>query len=88
MQPRHLAPRIREALLDRPVVTLVGPRQVGKSTLALELVDGGALSRYVTLDDVVTLAAARDDPAGFIAGLPHASVIDEIQRAPELYLAI
>ena len=88
MQPRHLAPRIREALLDRPVVTLVGPRQVGKSTLALELVDGGALSRYVTLDDVVTLAAARDDPAGFIAGLPHASVIDEVQRAPELYLAI
>ena len=88
MQPRHLAPRIREALLDRPVVTLVGPRQVGKSTLALELVDSGALSRYVTLDDVVTLAAARDDPAGFIAGLPHASVIDEIQRAPELYLAI
>ena len=88
MQPRHLAPRIREALTDRPVVALVGPRQAGKSTLALDLVGSGALKRYVTLDDAVVLAAARDDPAGFVAGLPHGSVIDEAQRAPELYLAI
>lgn len=88
MQPRHLAPRIREALADRPVVALVGPRQAGKSTLALDLVDAGMLERYVTLDDAIVLAAARDDPAGFVAGLSHGSVVDEVQRAPELYLAI
>ena len=88
MQPRHLGPRVREALADRPVVALVGPRQAGKSTLALDLVDKGLLERYVTLDDAVVLAAARGDPAGFVAGLPHGSVIDEVQRAPELYLAI
>jgi predicted AAA+ superfamily ATPase len=88
MQPRHLLPRIREALGDRPVVVLVGPRQVGKSTLALGLIESGELSRYLSLDDVVTLAAARADPAGFVAGLPQGSVIDEVHRAPELYLAI
>ncbi|MFV2064313.1 MAG: ATP-binding protein [Chloroflexota bacterium] len=88
MKPRHLTERVREALVDRPVVILIGPRQAGKSTLALQLVNDGTLVRYVTLDDAVTRSAARDDPLGFLAGLPHGSVIDEIQHAPDLYLAI
>lgn len=88
MQPRNLTPRVREALADRPAVVLVGPRQSGKSTLANELVDDGTLTRYVTLDDAVTLAAARSDPVAFVDGLPHGSVIDEVQRAPDAYLAI
>lgn len=88
MHARHLLPRVREALSDRPVVVLVGPRQAGKSTLALQLVDEGALVEYLSLDDAVTLAAARQDPAGFVRGLPHGTVIDEVQRAPDLYLAI
>jgi uncharacterized protein len=88
VQARHLSPRIQEALTDRPVVVLVGPRQTGKSTLAQQLVREGSLGRYVTLDDAITRAAATDDPVGFVAGLPHATVIDEVQRAPDLYLAI
>jgi predicted AAA+ superfamily ATPase len=88
MQARHLAPRIREAIADRPVAILVGPRQSGKSTLALELVRKGVLDRYVTLDDAVTRSAAQSDPIAFIESLPRGSVIDEVQRAPDVYLAI
>lgn len=88
MQPRHLATRVREALHDRPAVVLVGPRQAGKSTLAQTLVGDGTLSHYVTLDDAVTRAAAQADPVAFVDGLPHGSIIDEVQRAPDLYLAL
>jgi predicted AAA+ superfamily ATPase len=42
---------------------------------------------YITLDDQTVLAAAQSDPAGFIRGLDRAT-IDEIQRAPDLLLAI
>jgi len=43
--------------------------------------------RYLTLDDDVLLAAARQDPVGFIRGLDRA-IIDEAQRAPELMRAL
>jgi hypothetical protein len=46
------------------------------------------LVRHVTLDDAVIQAAASADPVGFVAGLPHGTVIDEVQRSPELSLAI
>jgi uncharacterized protein len=42
---------------------------------------------YLTLDDPASLFAARSDPAGFLRGLERA-VIDEVQRAPDLLLAI
>jgi hypothetical protein len=42
---------------------------------------------YLTLDDSATLQTARDDPQGFIQRL-DAAVIDEVQRVPELLLAI
>jgi predicted AAA+ superfamily ATPase len=64
---------------------LTGPRQAGKTTLARSLAD--ERRAYVTLDNATTLAAAKADPTGFVRNLDHA-VIDEIQRAPELLLAI
>jgi len=85
---RNLTPAILEALSDTPVVLLHGGRQTGKSTLAQWLAAAGHLSRYLTLDDAGALAAARNDPAGFIASLEGSVVIDEVQRAPELFLAI
>ncbi|MBS0542543.1 MAG: ATP-binding protein [Proteobacteria bacterium] len=87
MYDRHIAPLLLEALADTPVVLLNGARQTGKSTLAQSLREA-APRRYLTLDDHTTLAAARADPAGFIAALAGPVVIDEIQRAPELFLAI
>jgi len=83
--PRLIEPRIREALLDTPVVLILGPRQAGKTTLVRQM--AGATMRYVTLDDAASLLSAQRDPEGFVKGLDRA-VIDEIQRAPELLLAI
>jgi predicted AAA+ superfamily ATPase len=88
MLRRNLTPSVAESLTDRPVVAVVGPRQAGKSTLALDLVRQGLLHRYHTLDDPVTFAAAKSDPAGFVAALEPGTVIDEVQRAPGLARAI
>lgn len=84
--PRWIAPRISEALSDTPVVLLAGPRQAGKTTLARQIAVQRGL-RYLTLDDELTLMSAREDPVGLIRSLDQA-VIDEVQRAPALLLAI
>lgn len=83
---RTIEPRIEEALLDTPVVLLAGPRQAGKTTLVRQMAAQQGL-RYVTMDDELTLLSAREDPVGMIRSLDRA-VIDEIQRAPQLLLAI
>lgn len=67
---------------------LVGPRQAGKSTLVQELAAGPHRARYVTLDDLQTLEAARRDPVGFVEAADGPLAIDEIQRAPDLLLPI
>lgn len=87
MFPRHIHALLTDALADTPVVLLNGARQTGKSTLAQALA-GSQGRRYLTLDDRVVLAAAKGDPTGFIAGLSGPVVMDEIQRAPELFLDI
>lgn len=82
---RYAHANVAIALADTRVVLIVGPRQAGKTTLAREFVT--AARPYVTLDDLATLEAARRDPVGFVRGLKGA-VIDEIQRAPAVMLAI
>ena len=84
--PRRIEPRIAEALLDTPVVLLAGPRQAGKTTLVRHIAAQQGL-RYLTLDDGLTLLSAGEDPVGMVRSLDRA-VIDEIQRAPQLLLAI
>lgn len=85
MFERFVERRAVEALSDTPVVLIVGPRRAGKTTLVRKM--GGAGRTYVTLDDQTALEAARSDPAGFIRGVDR-GIIDEIQRAPDLVLAI
>lgn len=70
------------------VVALLGPRQAGKSTLARRLATDRLAADYVTLDDDPMLTLAEADPSGFIADQRPPVVIDEIQRAPKLLLAI
>jgi predicted AAA+ superfamily ATPase len=82
---RIAEPQIRTALRDTRVVAISGPRQSGKTTLARRFVKQAR--KFVTLDDLSTLAAAKSDPVAFIRGLDRA-VIDEVQRAPDLLLAI
>ncbi len=84
--PRRIEPRIAEAMLDTPVVLLAGPRQAGKTTLVRQIAEQQGL-RYLTMDDGLTLLSAREDPVGMVRSLDRA-VLDEIQRAPELLLAI
>lgn len=67
------------------MVLLAGPRQAGKTTLARALAEKSRA--YLTLDDATTLSAAQSDPAGLVRGLDQA-IIDEVQRAPDLLLAI
>lgn len=82
---REVQSKVTTALQDTRVVLIVGPRQAGKTTLAKQYTTPER--PYITLDDPTTLAAARSDPTGFIRGLKQA-VIDEVQRAPDLLLAI
>lgn len=85
---RHLTQSLLEALRDTPVVYVQGGRQTGKSTLCQEIAHGPHPADYYSLDAAAVLAAAREDPEGFIAGLAGPVVIDEVQRAPDLALAI
>lgn len=88
MIPRNVAGFAKEALDAFPVVVIECARQAGKSTLAGQLIaDHDALA--TTLDDEDTLRVARADPRAFVDQMPHGTlVIDELQRAPELILAI
>lgn len=85
---RHLRPRVLEALDDTRVVVVLGARQVGKSTLVQEVATRDRPATILTLDDQATRDAAAADPTGFVTGLRTPVVIDEVQRAPDLLLAI
>jgi uncharacterized protein len=85
MLPRFLTSALLDALSDTPAVLLVGARQVGKSTLT-QLAQPDRVS--LTLDDLSVLSAAQGDAQGFVTGLPKTVTLDEIQRAPGLFLPI
>lgn len=75
------------------MVLIHGARQTGKSTLAQALVREGfpgwdRTARYLTLDDATLLAAAQTDPDGLVRSLQRPAVLDEVQRAPDLFRAI
>lgn len=84
---RFAAVRLREALADSPVVLIHGPRQCGKTTLA-QMVGTPRGYKYFSFDDDVSRTAAQADPMGFIAELPRRSILDEVQRAPEIFPAL
>lgn len=66
---------------EYPIVTILGPRQAGKTTLARQTFPD---KTYVNLEDPETRALAADDPKGFLAQFPEGAILDEIQRQPEL----
>jgi predicted AAA+ superfamily ATPase len=84
MLPRRLDDRLNHALHHSPAVVLLGPRQAGKTTLALEI---GAQrpSVYLDLEDADD-RAKLSSPARYLAD--HESelvILDEVQRVPELF---
>nr|CAA6829995.1 MAG: ATPase [uncultured Thiotrichaceae bacterium] len=84
MLKRHIQHDIHTYLQHFPSLLITGARQVGKSTLALSL----GIEHYVTLDDIATYQSAKTDPKGFINSLATPVIIDEVQRAPEIFIAI
>jgi predicted AAA+ superfamily ATPase len=84
--PRALAPQVADALRSHPVVVLVGGRQTGKTTLVRHIA-GAERRTYQTLDDLDAIELARARPDDLLARGDRLT-IDEVQRVPELLLAI
>lgn len=87
MLVRHLESKLREGVSATPVILLNGARQTGKSTLVRQMVDWHH-AQYLTLDDNNILLAAQSDPIAFISSLSGNIILEEIQRAPGIFLAI
>jgi predicted AAA+ superfamily ATPase len=80
---RDLAARVQAGLRTNPVVTLLGPRQCGKTTLARQLIRGG-IAHYFDLENPVAEARLAE-PMTALAPLRGLVVIDEVQRMPALF---
>jgi len=78
---RQIEQEIRAMAGDYPVVTLIGPRQSGKTTLAKHLFPE---KPYYTLESADIRALAEADPRRFLEGHQQGMIIDEVQRAPQL----
>ena len=82
MIPRHLAATVERAAAQYPVVSVNGPRQSGKTTLLR-----GAFPhhRYVSLESPDERTFALEDPRGFLGRFDGPVILDEVQRAPDLF---
>ncbi|MFH1846267.1 MAG: ATP-binding protein [Candidatus Omnitrophota bacterium] len=65
-----------------PIITLTGPRQSGKTTLVKNLFPD---KPYVSLEDPDVRRIAINDPRRFLSRFPHGAVLDEVQRAPDIF---
>jgi len=81
MIKRELTRELLQAARELPVVTILGPRQSGKTTLARMAFPKMA---YRNLEEPDVRQAASGDPRGFLATLKGGAILDEIQRVPEL----
>ena len=79
---RTVETHIRSLLRGFPIVTITGPRQSGKTTLAKVIF---ADRPYASLEDPDVRASALDDPRSFLKRFPDGAVLDEAQRCPELF---
>lgn len=86
MLNRHIYNQILDSIKSKPVTLITGARQVGKSTIAFEFEKIGF--SYVSLDSSREREMARKDPELFLELHPWPLIIDEVQRAPELFNVI
>lgn len=76
-----MAAELLAAAGEYPVVTVLGPRQSGKTTLARVSFPG---KPYRSLEEPDQRAVAERDPRGFLAAVPDGAILDEVQRVPDL----
>lgn len=88
MKKRKIIKKLKDALSDTPVILIHGARQTGKSTLIKEAINSFHQAVYVTLDDFTVLSAVKENPNGFLSSFEGNIVLDEVQKAPELFPAI
>jgi len=81
MIKREIEKELLLLLKEYPIVTLLGPRQAGKTTLARHTLHS---YDYCNLEHPETRQYAMDDPKAFLAQFKGKVILDEIQRAPEL----
>lgn len=81
MIPRIAQQELLAQLQEFPIVTVLGPRQAGKTTLVRSALPD---YDYVTLETPETRAFATEDPKAFLSQYPSRVILDEIQRAPQL----
>jgi len=81
MIKREVESVLRTLLQGFPMVTITGPRQSGKTTLAKMVF---ADKPYYSLEDPDVRRMALEDPRGFLSRMPDGGVLDEVQRAPDL----
>ncbi len=85
MIQRDIEKELMSVMQEYPVVTIYGPRQAGKTTLARKCFPGYS---YANLEDPDTRELAEEDYKAFFAKYPEPLIIDEIQRVPQLLSAI
>jgi uncharacterized protein len=85
---RQIRSHVLSLLAESRAVAILGARQVGKSTLLLDLVASDFPAEAITLDERATREAAAADPTEFVSRLKTPVAIDEAQRVPDLLLAI
>jgi predicted AAA+ superfamily ATPase len=78
---RDITHEVKELFGQYPVVTITGPRQSGKTTLAKQVFPEVP---YFSLENIATRERALSDPIGFLEKLTEGVILDEIQRAPDL----
>lgn len=81
MIPRSLQPELLTQLQEYPIVTVLGPRQAGKTTLVRMALPG---YDYVSLEVPENRQIAAEDPKAFLKAYPGNTILDEIQRVPHL----
>ncbi len=85
MITRFLLSAVQEAIRRQAAVVLLGPRQVGKTTLALEIADWEKPSLYLDLENIRDRAKLTDAEAFLAEHENKLIILDEIHRTPEIF---
>lgn len=82
MVNRNIEQKILELSKKIPVISITGPRQSGKTTLAKKLFPN---YKYINFEDIEKRTFAKNDPKGFLKTYDEQVIFDEIQNVPDLF---